>query len=53
MVRETRVQSDVESYERLKKMVLNATLHKTQHYKVCIMSKVEQVMSNIILLVSF
>ena len=31
---ETRIQSQVESYQRLKKMVLDATLRSTQHYKV-------------------
>ena len=34
MARETWVQSQVESYQRLKKMVLDATLLNTQHYKV-------------------
>ena len=42
MVQETRVQSQVESYQRLKKMVLDATLLNTQHYKVRIKGKVEQ-----------
>ena len=42
MVQETGVQSQVESYQRLKKVVLDATLLKTQHYKVRIKSKVEQ-----------
>ena len=39
---ETGVQSQVESYQRLKKMVLDAALLKTQHYKVRIKGKVEQ-----------
>ena len=38
MVRETGVQSQVES----QKMVLDAALLKTQHYKVTIKSEVEQ-----------
>ena len=42
MVRKTGVQSQVESYQRLKKMVLDATLLKTQHYKIRIKSKLEQ-----------
>ena len=33
MVWETRVQSQVQSYQRLKKMVFDATLLNTQHYK--------------------
>ena len=33
--------SQVESYQRLKKMVLDATLLNTQHYKVRIKDKVE------------
>ena len=37
--RETRVQSKVESYQRLKKMVLDATLLDTQHYKIRIKGK--------------
>ena len=36
------VQSQVESYQRLKKMVLNATLFNTQYYKIRIKGKVEQ-----------
>ena len=36
------VQSQVESYQRLKKMVLGASLLNTQHYKVWIKDKVEQ-----------
>ena len=35
-------QSQVESYQRLKKMVLDATLLNSQHYKVRIKGKVEQ-----------
>ena len=43
MIRETVVQSQVESYQRLKKkMVLDAALLNTQHYKVRIKGKVEQ-----------
>ena len=42
MARETWVQSQVESYQRLKKMVLDASLLNTQHYKVRIKGKVEQ-----------
>ena len=42
MARETWVQSQVESYQRLKKMVLDASLFNTQHYKVRIKGKVEQ-----------
>ena len=42
MARETRVQSQVESYQRLKKMALDASLLNTQHYKVWIKGKVEQ-----------
>ena len=44
MARKTWVQSQVESYQRLKKkkMVLDATLVNTQHYKVRINGKVEQ-----------
>ena len=41
MVRDTEVQSQVESYERLK-MVLDAALLNTQHYKLRIKGKVEQ-----------
>ena len=41
MVRETGVQSSVESYQRLKKMELDASLLNTQHYKDHIKSKVE------------
>ena len=45
MVQETGVQSQVKSYQRLKKKkkkVLDATLLNTQHYKVWIKGKVEQ-----------
>ena len=42
MVRETGVQSQVESYQRLKKMVFDAALLNTQHYKVQINGKVEK-----------
>ena len=42
MVQETGVQSLVESYQRLKKMVLDAALLNTHHYKVRIKDKVEQ-----------
>ena len=42
MARETWVQSQVESYQRLKKKVLDASLFNTQHYKVRIKGKVEQ-----------
>ena len=34
MARETEVESQVESYQTLKKMVLDAALLNTQHYKV-------------------
>ena len=39
---ETRVQSQVESYQRLEKMVPDTTLFKTQYYIVRIKGKVEQ-----------
>ena len=42
MARETEVQSKVESYQRLKKMALDASLLNTKHYKVRIKDKVEQ-----------
>ena len=42
MVWEIGVQSQVESYQQLKKMVLDANLLNTQHYKVSIRGKVEQ-----------
>ena len=42
MARETSVQSQVESYQRLKKMVLDISLLNTQYYKVRIKRQVEQ-----------
>ena len=42
MARETLVQSQVKSYQRLKKFVLDASLLNNQHYKVRIKGKVEQ-----------
>ena len=42
MARETWVQSQVESYQRLKKLYLMPPLLNTQHYKVRIKGKVEQ-----------
>ena len=42
LARETRVQSQVMSYQRLLKMVLDTSLFNTQHYKVHIKGKVEQ-----------
>ena len=39
---ETWVQSQVESYQRLKNMVLESSLLNTQQSKVCIKGKVEQ-----------
>ena len=42
MVRETGVQSQVELYQRLKKIVLDAALVNTQYYKVWTKGKVEQ-----------
>ena len=39
MVIETRVQSQVESYQKLKKMVLHPSLLNTRHYKVWIKGK--------------
>ena len=42
MLRESRVQSQVESYQRLKKVALNASLLNTQHYMVRIKGKVDQ-----------
>ena len=42
MAQETWVQSQVESYQRLKKMVLDASLLKSQHYKVGIKGKMKQ-----------
>ena len=42
MVQETGVQSLVKSYQNTQKMVLDAALLNTQHYKVWIKGKVEQ-----------
>ena len=42
MARETGVQSQVKSYQRVKKMVLDATLLNSKYYKVRIKGKVEQ-----------
>ena len=42
MVWETGVQSQVESYQRLKKIVLDTALFNTQYYKVRIKGKMEQ-----------
>ena len=42
MARESGVQSQVESYQRLKKMVLDTSLLNTQQYKVRVKGKVEQ-----------
>ena len=42
MAQETWVQSQAESYQRLKKMVLYASLLNIQHYKVRIKGKVGQ-----------
>ena len=42
MVRETEVQSQVVSYQKNFKMVLDAALLSAQHYKVRIKGKVEQ-----------
>ena len=42
MAHETRVQTQVASYQRLRKIVLDASLFNTQHYKVRIKGKVEQ-----------
>ena len=41
-VQETEVQSQVESYQRFKKMVFDAALLNTQHYKIGIKGKVDQ-----------
>ena len=41
MIWETGVQFQVESYQRLLKMVLDAALLNTQHYKVRIRGKVK------------
>ena len=42
MVLEIGVQSQVEAYKKLKKMVLDGALLSTQHYKMRIKGKVEQ-----------
>ena len=42
MAQETRLESQVESYQRFKKMVLDTYLFNTQHYKVKIKCKAEQ-----------
>ena len=42
MVQETGVQSQVESHQRLKNIILDAALISIQHYKVRIKGKVEQ-----------
>ena len=42
MAQETGVQSQVESYQRLKKMVLDTSLLNTQHYNVPFKGKVGQ-----------
>ena len=42
MAQDTWVQSQVESYQRLKKIILDASLLNTQHYKIRIKGKVEQ-----------
>ena len=42
MARETRVQSQVESHQNLKKIVLDTSLLNTLQYKVRIKDKVEQ-----------
>ena len=42
MALETGVQSQFESYQRLKKIALDPSLLNTQHYKVSIKGKVEQ-----------
>ena len=42
MVQETGVQSQVESYQRVKKIVLDVTLLYAQHYKVRIKVEEEQ-----------
>ena len=44
MAQKTRVQSQVKSYQRLQKIVLDAALLNTQHNKVWIKGKVEQSM---------
>ena len=42
MAQETGILSQVESYQRLKKVVLDTSLVNTQHYKVRFKGKVEQ-----------
>ena len=42
MAWETKVQSQVKSYQRLKKLVLDISLFNTQNYKVRIKGKAEQ-----------
>ena len=42
MVRQTGVQSQVESWPKTQKMVLDTTLLNSQHYKVRIKGKVEE-----------
>ena len=42
MARETRVQSQAESYQKLLKMILDTSLLYTQHYKVRVKGKVQQ-----------
>ena len=42
MIWETGVHSQVDSYQKLKKIALNAGLLSTQYYKVRIKGKVEQ-----------
>ena len=42
MARETGIQFQIESYQRLKKMVLDVALLNTQHCKVQIKGQVEQ-----------
>ena len=42
MARESQIQSQVESYQRLKKIGLDASLLNTQQYKVGIKGKVGQ-----------
>ena len=46
IAQETGAQSQVESYQRLKKMVHDTSLLNTQPYKVCIKGKVEQSMES-------
>ena len=48
MIRETGVQSQVESYQKYKKRVLDVALVNTQHYKVRIKGKVGQYRENVI-----